>query len=180
MPLLQFAAAGNALSVLDIKDEAVKRLRYFFIGNSSRGIPDQLVEGRTFAKYYYSWDNEAFIVYVVTIGFSTLQYILKEPGSGETTMSKNAATDNLITYVGNWSKPDDKYIYVYDGYWSASRTLYDEIQHASWNDVILNEDMKKALTDLMHRFFDSETTYKDLGVPWKRGVIFHGVSDFAI
>ena len=39
---------------------------------------------------------------------------------------------------------------------------------------ILNENMKKTITELMHKFFDSEDTYKDLGVPWKRGVIFHG------
>ncbi|KAL8730217.1 MAG: hypothetical protein Q9166_004194 [cf. Caloplaca sp. 2 TL-2023] len=34
--------------------------------------------------------------------------------------------------------------------------------------------MKKTLVDLMTKFFDSEDIYKSLGVPWKRGVIFHG------
>ena len=57
-----------------------------------------------------------------------------------------------------------------------SSSLYEEIQKASWDDVILDKGIKKALTELMHKFFDSEDIYKDLGVPWKRGVIFHGVS----
>lgn len=105
-----------------------------------------------------------------------MQYILKEPGEGESTASRNGLTDQLIATVGVWQKPhDDNYIYVYDGYWTMSRPLYKEIQKANWDDVILDESMKKALTELMHKFFDSKDIYKDLGVPWKRGVIFHGV-----
>lgn len=105
--------------------------------------------------------------------YSQLQYILKEPAEGETVMSGNGATDKLIYTVGVWEKPDetdDRWVYVYDGYWQRSRRLYDEIQKANWDDVILNEGMKKTITGLMHKFFDSEDIYKDLGVPWKRGV----------
>lgn len=172
--LLQFAAGGNATADLDITDESVQRLRYFYAGNSRRGVPDQLVEGRTFAKYNYKWGVEYFIVYIVQIGYVQLQYILKEPAEGENVMSRNGVTDALIGTIGKWQKPDDKYVYVYDGFWQMSRPLYDEVVKARWEDVILNEDMKKTITELMHKFFDSEDVYKDLGVPWKRGVIFHG------
>ena len=107
--------------------------------------------------------------------YSTYQYILKEPGQGETVLSTNSTTDQLVGTVGKWAFPDDdKYIYVFDGYWAKSKALYNEIEKASWKDVILNEGMKKTLTELMHKFFDSGEVYKDLGVPWKRGVIFHG------
>ena len=106
-------------------------------------------------------------------GFETLQYILKEPAEGENTMSTNLATDRLIYNIGQWAN-DSKYIFVYDNFWTKSRSLFDEVQKASWQDVILNEDMKRMLTDLIHKFFDSKQTYKKLGVPWKRGVIFHG------
>lgn len=76
---------------------------------------------------------------------------------------------------GRWLYPvDNDFIYVYDGYWSASKALWQQVQKASWKDVILNEEMKKTLVDLMTKFFDSEDIYKSLGVPWKRGVIFHG------
>jgi transitional endoplasmic reticulum ATPase len=172
--LLQFAAGGNATSELDITNESVQRLRYFYAGNSRRGIPDQLVEGRTFAKYNYKWGTEYFIVYSIQIGYTQLQYILKEPAEGENVMSRNGVTDALIGTIGKWQKPDDKYVYVYDGFWQMSHALYEEVVKARWEDVILNEDMKKTITELMHKFFDSEDVYKDLGVPWKRGVIFHG------
>ncbi|KAL9130403.1 MAG: hypothetical protein Q9217_001411 [Psora testacea] len=155
--------------------EAIQRYRSFLAGDSRRGIPDELGEDRSFAKYNYRWADQYFIIYIVQISYYELQYILKEPSDGETTMSTNSATDKLVETVGKWAFPDDeKYIYVYDGYWTRSRALYKEIIKANWKDVILNEDMKKTLTELMHKFFDSKEVYQDLGVPWKRGVIFYG------
>ena len=176
MALLQFAHAGRATADLDIVDESVQRYRYFYAGSDRHGIPDQLVESRTFAKYNYKWGSEYFILYVVQMGLQQMQYILKEPGKGETVMSGNSVTDNLIATVGKWQNPgDEKFVYVYDtGFWQENRDLYEQVQKSEWKDVILNEDMKKTITELMHKFFDSKDTYKDLGVPWKRGVIFHG------
>ncbi|KAL8824754.1 MAG: hypothetical protein Q9191_004840 [Dirinaria sp. TL-2023a] len=172
--LLAFAALGHAVAELDTKTDGVQRLRYFLSGNDRRDIPDQLAEARSFAKYHYRWGREHFIVYIITEGFNTFNYILKEPAEGESTLSQPSVTDALINAVGKALKPDDRYIYVYDGYWSASRQLWDEVQKARWDDVILDEDMKKTLVDLMRKFFDSKDIYDDLGVPWKRGVIFHG------
>ena len=176
MDFLRFASAGYASAVLDIVDEDVQRYRYFLAGSARLGIPDELVESRTFAKYTYTWGTEYFIVYVVQIGYQQMQYILKEPGEGETIMDRNGVTDSLIATIGDWQKPvDEKYIYLYDsGFWQQSRKLYEQVERSEWKDVILNDDMKKTVTELMHKFFDSKDIYKDLRVPWKRGVIFHG------
>lgn len=177
--LLRFAAVGRATAILDTVDESVQRIRYFYAGSARRRIPDQLVESRTFGKYLYTWGTEYFIVYIVQMGDQQIQYILKEPAKGETIMSRNNVTDSLIAAVGNRQKPEDEeYIYVYDaGYWLPSRNLYEQVQKSKWNDVILNEDMKIIITELMNKFFDSKHIYKDLGVSWRRGVIFHGPAD---
>ena len=172
--LLRFAAFGNAVAELDTKTESVQRLRYFLSGNDRRGVPDQLGEARSFAKYSYRWGTEFFLVYIIQEGFNVFQYILKEPAEGESISSQPSVTDALINTIGKWQKPDDHYVYVYDNWWTASRQLYDEVQKANWDDVILNEEMKNDLVDLMKRFFDSKDIYDDLGVPWKRGVMFHG------
>ncbi|KAL8787911.1 MAG: hypothetical protein Q9213_001938 [Squamulea squamosa] len=168
--LLSFAFAGHATATLDIVDESIIRTRYVF-GTS-------LGESRTFAKYLYKWGNEYFIVYVVYIGYyGTYQYIFKEPSEGETIMSSNGKTDELLRAIGKWQippPPGDKWVYVYDGYWFRSKALYEQVKNASWDDVILNEGMKNQITSLMHKFFDSREIYKNLGVSWKRGVIFHG------
>lgn len=96
-------------------------------------------------------------------------------------MSGNGKTDELVKTIGKWQIPPplgDKWVYVYDRYWIRSKVLYEQVKNASWDDVILNEEMKKQITELMHKFFDSKAIYKDLGVPWKRGVIFHGLYIF--
>lgn len=41
--------------------------------------------------------------------------------------------------------------------------------------MILDANLKTALQKEYKSFFASEETYKELGVPWKRGVIFLGV-----
>ena len=45
---------------------------------------------------------------------------------------------------------------------------------ASWDSVILDEDMKAALIEDHLSFFRSRATYERLKVPWKRGIIYYG------
>lgn len=173
--LLDFAAAGHATAELDITNESINRFRGYMAGNARYGYTEGIYESRYFAKYNYRWGNDNFILYVIAVGYSSYNFILKEPAEGETTLSTPKVVDALIMACGRWSHPvDNDFIYVYDGYWSASKSLWQQVQKARWEDVILNEEMKKTLVDLMTKFFDSEDIYKDLGVPWKRGVIFHG------
>jgi len=42
--------------------------------------------------------------------------------------------------------------------------------------VILDDELKGAVTRDYRSFFRSEEVYKNLHVPWKRGLIFLGVS----
>ncbi|KAL8975141.1 MAG: hypothetical protein Q9197_000627 [Variospora fuerteventurae] len=178
--LLDFAAAGHATFELDTNEESINRVRGYIPGNARYGRKEGLYEIRLFAKYNYRWGSEFFIVYVVNMGinYGAYNFILKEPGTNETTLSSTKVVEELIMTCGKWQYPvDNDFIYVYDGYWRASKPLWEQVQKAEWDDVILNEDMKKTLVDLMTKFFDSEDIYKDLGVPWKRGVIFHGPAE---
>lgn len=166
VPLLQFAAAGHATAELDITTDSIERMRYFYNGSARSGVPDQLAESRTFAKYHFKWGSEDFILYTVFMApyIGSYNYILKEPGEGETTVSHCAVTDALIYAVGSfYAVHDENFIYVYDGYWSASRALWAEVQKANWKDVILNEEMKKALTEVMRKFFESMCIFHVLG-----------------
>jgi len=42
--------------------------------------------------------------------------------------------------------------------------------------VILDQELKDAVTHDYRSFYKSEEVYKGLKVPWKRGLIFLGVS----
>lgn len=114
--LLQFAAAGHATFELDTETETVIRWRGF-IPPTERGGSGALGDAIFFAKYHYKWGTEDFVLYTLVIGFTEVQYILKEPRSGETTLSHSNVTDALIATIGQWSHKVPDAVYVYDGYW---------------------------------------------------------------
>jgi transitional endoplasmic reticulum ATPase len=45
--------------------------------------------------------------------------------------------------------------------------LWQEIQKASWDEVILEADFKRAIQKDVLGFFSSKDTYKALTLPWK-------------
>lgn len=171
--LLMFAAAGFATADLDEDTEPVLRWRGF-VGPSHRGGSGSLAETTFFARYNYTWNNENFIFYRVVEGYGTLQYILKEPRGNESPNSNSSVVSALLATIGTWLLREEPAIYVYDGFWSRNTKLWEEVKKARWEDVILDPKMKKALTEVASKFFDSKEIYEEYGVPWKRGLIFHG------
>ncbi|KAI9668260.1 MAG: hypothetical protein M1821_001080 [Bathelium mastoideum] len=176
--LIAFAYAGHATAELDTKTESIARWRGFVPppprGGSGGGGSGHLAEAVFFAKYHYKWNNEDFILYTVGSGLNQIQYVLKEPHHGENQLSHSSITDSLIRAIGAWQYEEVKGIWVYDGYWRLDPQLYQQVKDASWDDVILDPHMKKELTEISEKFFDSKDIYDDLGVPWKRGLIFYG------
>lgn len=66
-------------------------------------------------------------------------------------------------------------IWVFEsGFWSKDHNLWLELQKANWKDVILKEDKKRKLQKDVYGFFESEAIYKQLAIPWKRGIIMFG------
>ena len=60
------------------------------------------------------------------------------------------------------------------GYWQKDNALWKSVEKASWDDIILDDDMKEAIIGDVQKFFDSREEYKKLTIPWKRGIIFWG------
>lgn len=125
------------------------------------------------AKYAYQWKSNDFIVYYVDgrDGVSLypqmrLIFIL--------TKDRQAALE-LVHAAGSWSDELHGQVWEYDqGFWSKSSELYNSFIHASWDNVILDEKRKKEIIDDHLSFFRSHDIYKNLKVPWKRGIIYHG------
>jgi transitional endoplasmic reticulum ATPase len=169
LDLLSFVAAGYAQAELDTESEPVIHWRGF-AGPSHRGGSGYIYDSKFFARYKYTWGTESFILYTV---FS-LQYILKEPVGNETTTSNSSVTDRLLATIGAWLTKEIPAIYVYDNYWKRDTKLWEQVKKAKWDDVILDPKMKKALVEVANKFFDNKDIYDEYGVPWKRGLIFHG------
>ena len=196
--LLAFAYAGNAIAEQDTITDHIDRFRGYVPGYK-RGEIGRLGDAVSFAKYHYIWAGEDFILYTIQEGFIVVQYILKEIGPGETQISHSKITDTLLSAIGEWQASDNEVIYLYDGYWRKDHELWQQVQRANWDNVILDAEMKKTLTEVVGKFFDSmgfynygyvrksgtdqtitdKSVYDDLDVPWKvraASVIFPGIN----
>lgn len=168
-PLRAFAAAGQAICEVDKETDSYASWRGY-VSPSLRSKQGAVGEAVDFAKYHYKLNDEDFILYAV----GGMQYVLKERRGGEHPLGPSRATDALIKTVGDYITSITDIVWVYDAYWQQSRSLYQQIMKSTWDKVILDEDQKSELTSVANRFFDSKATYEELGVPWKRGLIFHG------
>ncbi|KAH6666536.1 P-loop containing nucleoside triphosphate hydrolase protein [Plectosphaerella plurivora] len=174
---LSFAAAGNG-SFTRVEDDSSlpSSLEWTFYQPPSRRMDGQ--KGFTanyilFGKFLYKWNDEEFLLYIADgrdgqSGFPQYKnsYVL---GTNEIKINE------LVLAAGAWAGELHNELWVFDqGWWFKDPSLWQSAQGASWDDVILDEDMKKSLIDDHNSFFDSKSTYKNLGVPWKRGIIYHG------
>jgi transitional endoplasmic reticulum ATPase len=126
-------------------------------------------EDKEFMVYYIKWRNP----------FETTAkwfYVLHPRAGSEIVDGHCAATDALVLAAGKWTSQLHNEIFVYDnGYWDKSKELWNSVKNSSWDDVILNPEMKKNLIEDVQGFFDNQGLYNQFSVPWKRGVILHGV-----
>jgi len=169
--LLAFAAGGYASA--ELVNEAEEPLASWrgwvpALGRQGEGAKGGIGQTTFFAKYHYKWSNEDFVVYIV----GRVQYVLKDPRGDETTLSPSKLVDSLIAAVGTWQSSE--VVWVFDGYWQLSKALFQQVRKAEWENVILAPKQKAAVQDVATKFFDSKDLYDELGVPWKRGIIFHG------
>ena len=169
VPLRAFAGAGFATCELDTETDSFASWRGYS-PPALRQNAGHLAESIHFAKYHYKWSDEDFILFTV----GNMQYVLKECRNSETSLGPSKVTDKLIQTVGDWLLSDQEVVWVYDRYWMRSKALWNEVQKATWAKVIMDESMKAELANVTNKFFTSKAVYEDLGVPWKRGLLFYG------
>ena len=132
-----------------------------------------------FGKFDYEWKGEVFIVYTATFqqGFGQVKntYVLHKRDH-ELVDGRCKATDELIAAATKWNNNVHDEVLVFDQErWTKNKELWDSVRNASWDDVIMDKDMKETLVNDVEGFFDCRDDYKEFSVPWKRGIIFHGL-----
>lgn len=184
--LFEYAAAGNAVLTLDTSDNAFNSTRKYKAtgeGVEKRQQPGKLEDDYWFARFQYRWEGKEYLVYYAEWKDMLERpqyrfYILHPRMSGNENIVDGHCleTDELILAAGKWTSVLHEEIFVFDeGYWGKSKELWKSVKGASWEDVILDKDMKESLSADVQGFFDNRAVYEGLGVPWKRGVILHGV-----
>ncbi|KAI1261933.1 P-loop containing nucleoside triphosphate hydrolase protein [Xylariaceae sp. FL1019] len=137
------------------------------------GSSGALGEKVNFGKFAYKWQNHDFILYLADgrdgnypFGVTNNHYLLA---------TERHHADALLLAAGSWGNELHEEVWVFDqGYWQKNADLFRSIVGASWDNVILDADMKKSIIDDHLSFFKSRDTYTRLKVPWKRGIIYHG------
>jgi transitional endoplasmic reticulum ATPase len=176
--ILEYAAAGQADVIPDPKNNGTPFGCFawdVYIPPASRlhGTKGALQKSIKFGKFLVHWRDHDFIIYLVegrdghaSYPITRTNYILG---------ASPEAKESLFLAVGDYSSQLHGEIWVFNsGMWHKDAALWDSVEKASWDAVILDPDMKASLIDDVHRFFDGRKTYERLGVPWKRGLIFHG------
>ncbi|KAF7864387.1 hypothetical protein EAF04_006521 [Stromatinia cepivora] len=179
--LIGYANAGFAVAIRDDEDAYWTLRTYKAPGSRLANKPKTVVDRVFFGKWAYTWEEKDYIVYRAQHELSmgrttTLQFILtplKGRALGEGPLE---AIDSLILAVGAWTSELHEEIYVFDNQrWGKDKDLYESVKDSSWDEVILDPTMKKNLIADVQGFFDNQALYKKLAVPWKRGIILHGV-----
>ncbi|KAL9035316.1 MAG: hypothetical protein Q9180_004927 [Flavoplaca navasiana] len=178
--IIDFATAGQAEAGLDttMDDYSALRLHSPVTDRSER--QGKMGDDVLFGKFDYRWKNHDFIVYsaswIENQQYHNNTYILFKKADDSIVAGRSKRTDELIAAAAQWSVDLHNEVWAFDQErWTKDSELWKSVQHSTWDDVILDETMKKTLVDDVEGFFDRKDDYKQFGVPWKRGIIFHGI-----
>ena len=81
--------------------------------------------------------------------------------------SEQPSRDLLIAAEG-WAQALHDEVWVFNqGFWDKDRGMWEGVQNANWDDIILDEDFKVTLQKDVFGFFSSERVYLELQIPWK-------------
>lgn len=180
--LLGFAADGHATYIPVADDDTgpggnlpdtLSYIGYVPPARRLDGGPGLLAQNVQFAKFLYKWKDADFVLYIVDGRDGTTAYPQVRNNYLLTTDAQKA--NALILEAGKWGNELHEEIWVYDnGGWWKNAELFQSVKKATWEAVILDDKMKKALINDHLSFFDSRPTYDKLKVPWRRGIIYHG------
>ncbi len=83
--------------------------------------------------------------------------------------------EKFLHAVCEWSSEVRSEILVFeDGWWEKDEDLFAAIKSASFDNLILPDELKQGIIADFDRFIAARTAYQEYGIPWKRGVLFVG------
>lgn len=77
--------------------------------------------------------------------------------------------------VCSWNAEIRAEVLVYAGhFWRKDEDLFAAIKHATFDNLVLSDNLKHEIHDDLDRFFALRATYEEYGIPWKRGILLLG------
>ncbi|KAG8928704.1 hypothetical protein FRC02_006579 [Tulasnella sp. 418] len=142
-----------------------------FFPAAKRGESGALASDIVFGAFTLEWEGLKFIVYILKFTENTYMTV-------EQFHFVHDSEDQIRRFILACSEHSnalhDEILVFAQGFWHKDHQLWEEVQKANWDDVILAADFKKRVQNDVTNFFKSEKVYRDLAIPWKRGIIFLG------
>jgi hypothetical protein len=86
-----------------------------------------------------------------------------------------AIARSFFAAVCRWDAEIRGEVLVFDnGCWYKDEYLFQDIQNATLENLILRGSLKQEILDDLVQFFAARTLYEEHDVPWKRGILFLG------
>ena len=88
-----------------------------------------------------------------------------------------AIARSFLAAVCRWDAEIRGEVLVFDnGCWYKDEYLFQDIQNATFANLILRGSLKQEILDDLVQFFAARTLYEEHDVPWKRGILFVGTA----
>jgi hypothetical protein len=134
------------------------------------GMENQIYKYTENASFTVTWQEHQFDVLLMSwqAGYCKTQHywILAD--------SKELAEEFFVA-VCDWnSEIRDEVLVFEDGYWTKNPELFQSIQSATFDNLILHGNLKQDIQDDLKNFFAAREIYANYSVPWKRGILFIG------
>lgn len=171
--IIKFAKAGKATVILDTASDFYASRTFEQPDDDEMTKEARLEETIELGRYDYHWNGHGFQVFVLRywemMYTRTTNYFILYPWClDDVRLGYSNAADSLIQAAATHKNEVKQEIWVYDkGYWSKNRKLWENVQVARWEGIILNEEVKKKLRADVEGFFSSKEDYIRFSVPWK-------------
>ena len=150
-------------------------IRYISAANMASGLPSsdgqEMSDAAKNAWFVVKWQGNTLDILIMhwSGGFGQPAYaywILCD--------SHRVAKD-FITEVCRWNAELRGEVLVFSsGCWKKDARLFQAIQGASFDNLILRGNLKQQIREDLEQFFAMRQTYEEYGIPWKRGVLLVG------
>ncbi|KIJ51932.1 hypothetical protein M422DRAFT_26292 [Sphaerobolus stellatus SS14] len=154
------------------KDPLLTQLVFISLSRRDSPIPGAVIDQMVYGGFKVKWREYELLLYVVQYptprgNVITQQYLLHN--------GPDDPARDLVLAATIFAEELHDEIWVYNqGFWFKDHAMWTQIQKADWKDVIMKDAFKKALRKDVEGFFASEKIYKELAIPWKRGLIMYG------
>ena len=181
LPLEDFSKAGLAtLDRVRDTDEGYLANRHFRPARERMSTePGYLYDRERFVLFKFTYADVEYLIYHIhwrSQNDNASHFYILSPLDKQTIGKdgNSPLADRMIKDVVQWASEPHEEIYVYDGGWMKSKTLYKSVQKSSWDDVVLSPSVKASIIGDINAFFRNRSLYTEFNVPWKRGIILHG------